>query len=892
MALLRHIALRLAGDNVSDTYLNTHQILELARSASVDAIIPGYGFLSENADFARSVEQAGIIWIGPTPDQMLDIGFKHRARDIATEAGLPTIPGSDGLVTSLEHAPQEAERTGYPIMMKGTAGGGAALESAQRRGAANFSDSGILLERFILNARHVEVQIIGDGIGRVLALGDRDCTLQRRHQKVIEEAPALLVSAEIRARMRLAAITLAKLVKYRSVGTVALIYDIDARDFYFFEVNTRLQVEHPVTEAVIGLDLVQCMLDIAQDNCDELFAKYKDNIPTKNIALEARIYAEDPLREFRLCAGQITEPQPPPDIRLQRGLAATRVEGIQTNLEYLRRVVASSKLQSVVDPGGHTTVQDYPGRVGFWSIGVPPSGPMDHLSLRLANWLVHTKENWAGLECTLTGSFLKFHYQTLVAITDSVRQTLSAGTLESGYHVYIVITGGINVPRTMGSRATFDLAELGGYNGIKLEKGDILSFTTKKHSLLATKTPRSTIQVAVSPQPKAFWRIGVMPGPHGAPDIFTVKGLSSLFSNSWSVSYNSSRMGIRLKDSRPQWTRANGGEVGLHPSNIHDTPYSIGSVSFAGDEAVVLTCDGPSLGGFAVFCMVASAAMWKLVGDFSNGERRVIARRAGDCAILLEFGDAGGFNMRESFEIYAFVKHYETNPIPGIQELTPGVCSIYIKYPPHIFLYTILSLLEGHIKSYPVPTQIKNRLFRLPFVFGGGATRAAVQRYAATIRPTAPWLPSKIGFLEELNSAKNLQAVIQNATFLVLGLGDVFLGLPCAMPLDPRYQLFGTKYNPSRSFTPKSAERRYLGPWLHKSKWWPGRVREPRDNGVSSLDVPPTRPYHFLPRTGGRHIYDKAVKNFMHIEDGRLDIAEYEGWLKRNEDDIKFRTER
>lgn len=948
------IALRLRGATVAETYLNGYQVLELARSASADAIIPGYGFLSESADFASRVEAQGMVWVGPTPEQMSKLGLKHRARSLAAAVGVPTLPGGSGPADSAENALRQARRIGFPLMLKSSAGGGGiglrrcenaeelteALEGVRRLAAANFGDSSVFLERFIERARHVEVQILGDGTGRVISAGERDCSLQRRHQKVLEESPALMIPAETRAQMRDTAVRLASAVKYRSVGTFEFLFDVDAQDFYFLEVNTRLQVEHTVTEAVTGLDLVEAMLEIAADGGQKLFQRYPEGIVSvTGVAIEARLYAEDPLQNFRPCAGHILELEwPVPDLRvdtwiscgtkvttsydpmlakmivkgsdrreavarLAKGLAATRISGVQTNLDYLRQLVASPMFHSgcyttksldlfrftsasfrVVEPGSLTTIQDWPGRMGYWNVGVPPCGPMDDLSFRLANRLVSNHESCAGLECSIKGPSLTFHRDALVAMVGALTpvhidkqrvhmneavhvragSNLTAGMVESGSRFYIAIRGGIDVPLVMGSRATFELGQMGGLAGRKLQSGDLIR--------LGDDSERETINdealpvapaVPIPLQPKAEWTIGVVPGPHGAPDFFTEEGLNSLFDSVWTVHYNSNRLGVRLTGPRPNWARQDGGGAGLHPSNIHDSPYSIGSVSFTGDEAVVLTCDGPSLGGFVVFCVVASAEMWKLgqarpgdtirlqpitvekafelnaellhaIGDLTplpslgrpqvesvpiithsavlgtihHNEQRILVRQAGDCAVLLEFGDISGFRLRQSFEILAFSQHHQTQQaIPGVEELTPGVSTLHVRYTPGTAPRTILNRLALHAQSYAIPEQLPSRRVRLPLAFDDAVTRAAVERYAATIRASAPWLPSNVDFLARLNGVDRdaIRSILESSSFLVLGLGDVYLGSPCAVPLEPRHRLFGTKYNPSRIFTPRGA---------------------------------------------------------------------------------------
>lgn len=477
-------AFPLIGNTVSDTYLNGKQILELAVKANADAVIPGYGFLSEKAEFATAVEAAGLIWIGPTPEQMSDLGLKHRAREIAVSAGIPVVPGSMGLVTSLEDALVEAERIGFPLMVKSTAGGGGiglqrcadiealreAFDSVRRLGQANFGDDGVFIEHFIDHARHIEVQVLGDGVGRVICAGERDCSLQRRNQKIVEESPAEFVPIEIRAHMRRAAADLAASLQYRNVGTVEFIFDIDTEKFYFLEMNTRLQVEHPVTEAVTGLDLVECMMRIAMDDCTALFPQQINDIPVSGTAIEARVYAESPLQDFRPSPGKILNVDFPSDIRidtwvssgqelsssfdpmiakiiaygddrsaalrkLSEALAKTVITGVETNLKYLQQVITwvafssgkfttgslntfpyKAQVVEVIDAGSDTSVQDFPGRQGLWHIGLPPSGPMDSYSFRLANKIVGNDEDAAGLECSIQGPTLVFHSPTAVAI--------------------------------------------------------------------------------------------------------------------------------------------------------------------------------------------------------------------------------------------------------------------------------------------------------------------------------------------------------------------------------------------------------------------------------------------------------------------------------------------
>ncbi|HEX6591345.1 MAG TPA: biotin carboxylase N-terminal domain-containing protein, partial [Moraxellaceae bacterium] len=539
----------------SESYLRGDHIIAQAKACGAEAIIPGYGFLSENAGFAEACAAAGIVFIGPSPDQLRRFGLKHTSRELAAEAGVPLTPGTD-LLSSLEEAKAAAEKLGYPVMLKSTAGGGgiglsrcnseadlvAAYESVQRLGKSFFNDSGVFLERFVDEARHVEVQIFGNGLGKVVALGERDCSVQRRNQKVIEETPAPGLPAATRAKLLAAAVSLGESVGYASAGTVEFIYDGKRDEFYFLEVNTRLQVEHPITEMVTGLDLVEWMVKTAAGEPPSL-----ENIPApKGAAIEVRIYAEDPVKNFQPSPGVLTEVSFPDGIRLdgwvstgtevspyydpmiaklivhgenrdealaklQAALESTRLFGIATNLDYLRQIVESETfrgaklstrflerfdyephLLEVLDGGTYTTVQDYPGRSGYWDIGVPPSGPMDDFAFRLANRIVGNHEAAAGLECTIQGPTLRFHGDAVIALTGADMQAtldgepvacwtpitvksgqlLKTGRAASGCRGYIAVRFGIDVPDYLGSKSTFALGQFGGHAGRTLRTGD------------------------------------------------------------------------------------------------------------------------------------------------------------------------------------------------------------------------------------------------------------------------------------------------------------------------------------------------------------------------------------------------------------------------------------
>ena len=316
-------AVSLGGQTAADSYLKTDLILQAAKDTGAEAIIPGYGFLSENAEFAEACAANGIAFVGPTPQQLREFGLKHEARAIAEKAGVPLAPGTD-LLQSLDDAKQAALQIGYPVMLKSTAGGGgiglsrcnnedelvAAFESVKRLGESFFSDSGVFIERFVARARHVEVQIFGDGNGTVLALGERECSLQRRNQKVVEEAPSPFLDPETRKAMGEQSVALAKAVGYTSAGTVEFIVDGD-KNFYFLEMNTRLQVEHPVTELITGVDLVEQMIRVANG---EPLSITQDDVQINGWAIENRLYAEDPYRNFLPSIGRLTTYRPPAEV--------------------------------------------------------------------------------------------------------------------------------------------------------------------------------------------------------------------------------------------------------------------------------------------------------------------------------------------------------------------------------------------------------------------------------------------------------------------------------------------------------------------------------------------------------------------------------------------------
>jgi urea carboxylase len=925
-----------------ESYLRQDKILDAARATGAGAIHPGYGFLSESAEFAAACAQQGIAFVGPLPEQMRAFGLKHTARELAARNEVPLLPGS-GLLSDVGHARAEAARIGYPVMLKSTAGGGGigmrliwsedelseAFQSVERLARANFKDAGIYLEKYVEQARHIEVQIFGDGRGNVVALGERDCSVQRRNQKVIEETPAPGLAARTRARLLDTAVRLSDAVDYQSAGTVEFVLDAASGEFYFLEVNTRLQVEHGVTEEVTGIDLVEWMVRQAAGELDLAGVKPA----ARGASMQVRLYAEDPAKNFQPSSGVLTEAAFPSCARVEtwveRGvavppyydpmvakiivraedraaaieqmreaLAATRVDGIETNLEYLRQVIADGVFVAgrqttrtlaafhyrphtvdVVEPGVQTTVQDWPGRLRYWDVGVPPSGPMDSLAFRLANRLLDNPEGAAALECTATGPTLRFNCDSAVAICGAPMRAeldgqpaalwrshrvkagsvLKLGPVEgAGLRTYVAVAGGFDMPPYLGSQATFTLGQFGGHAGRTLRAGDVLRLPPPAHLPRPRALPRELI-----PRYAHRWEIGALYGPHGAPDFFTPADIDTFFATDWEVHYNSSRTGVRLLGPKPQWARPDGGEAGLHPSNIHDNAYAIGAIDFTGDMPIILGPDGPSLGGFVCPTVIADTELWK-VGQLRPGDKvrfvrvtqawaveseaaaqeavktlraphgappavragerapvlhriapradrvEVVYRRAGDKWLLIEYGELTlDLNLR--FRVHALMQWLQVQRIAGIVDLTPGIRSLQVHFDNRALpLERLLALLiEGEDALPPVDDMVvPTRVVHLPLSWDDPATRLAIEKYAQSVRADAPWCPSNIEFIRRINgldSVDDVHRIVFGASYLTLGLGDVYLGAPVATPVDPRHRLVTTKYNPARTWTPENA---------------------------------------------------------------------------------------
>jgi len=940
-------AYSLGEGGAKQTYLDIDKVIAIAKESGAQAIHPGYGFLSENVEFVTACEANGLVFLGPTTEQMLQFGLKHRARELAEQANVPLLPGSD-LLVDLDDALKCAEKIGYPVMLKSTAGGGGigmqrcnsalelsqAYDSVKRLSENNFSNSALFLEKFIVQARHIEVQVFGDGNGNAIALGERDCSAQRRNQKVIEESPAPNLSDELREQLHSTATRLAAMVSYRSAGTVEFVFDQQTQQFYFLEVNTRLQVEHGVTEMVYNVDIVKWMVSLAAQTLAPL-ADLEQNLVATGHAIQVRLYAEDANKDFQPSAGLIshvkwatevdqgklridhwlesgTEVSPFFDPMLakvichsetreqalnglKQALIQSEVYGIESNKDYLYQLLGNKIVEAgslltqtlnqltyyptsidVLAGGTQTTIQDYPGRKGYWDIGVPPSGPMDSVSFCLANTILGNSEKEAGLEITISGPTLRFNSATRIVITgakiqaelDDVEvsngqvidiiagQTLTLGNITgAGARAYLAVKGGIQCPDYLGSKSTFTLGQFGGHAGRAIRIGDVL------HLESSVEPSLTTITTPKLPEISDEWNIRVIYGPHGAPDFFCPEDIDAFFDATWKVHFNSSRTGVRLMGPKPKWARNDGGEAGLHPSNIHDNAYAVGTIDFTGDMPVILGPDGPSLGGFVCPVTIIKADLWKVgqlkagatirfqavsIDDAQQFERqqldlmgkgeyvaaematelpksaiiktvdkttdneKVVYRASGEDYLLVEYGDQI-LDVALRFRVHALMLKLQSKDVAGVQELTPGIRSLQIHYDnlqlPLTALLAILTEAEdalGDVSQLTVPSRIVN----IPLSWDDYATRLAIKKYDELVRKDAPWCPDNIEFIRRINgleSVEQVKEIVFNASYLVMGLGDVYLGAPVATPLDPRHRLVTTKYNPARTWTPENA---------------------------------------------------------------------------------------
>ncbi|WP_122491441.1 5-oxoprolinase/urea amidolyase family protein, partial [Pseudomonas viridiflava] len=604
------------------------------------------------------------------------------------------------------------------------------------------------------------------------------------------------------------------------------------------------------------------------------------------------------------CSVTAAGPLPAPAKALAQALAESRLYGVETNRDYLRQIIADTPFASgqpwtrcledlvyradtfeVLSGGTQTSVQDYPGRLGYWAVGVPPSGPMDSRALRQGNLLLGNAEGCAALEITMSGPLLRFNTDAVVAVTGATipltldgesclmntallvkaGSTLALGTIAgAGARSYLCVRGGLDVPDYLGSKSTFTLGQFGGHGGRALRAGDVLHLAPLTDRIVGACIADDALEVLGEVRD-----MRVIYGPHAAPEYFTEAYIETFFATDWEVHFNSSRTGVRLIGPKPEWVRADGGEAGLHPSNIHDNPYAIGAVDFTGDMPVILGPDGPSLGGFVCPVTFIEADLWQLgqlkagdkvrfhpvtveachassqastlpqetasprgsgrvresasdhtsfvnqlqspiILDIGQDDKRLVARLSGDTHVLLEIG-APELDLVLRLRGHALMLALEAKTLPGVIDLTPGIRSLQVNYrPAQLPLKQLLEIVAGEWDAVCAAKdlQVASRIVHLPLSWDDPACQLAIEKYMTTVRKDAPWCPSNLEFIRRINDLPNLdevQRTVFDASYLVMGLGDVYLGAPVATPLDPRHRLVTTKYNPARTWTAENS---------------------------------------------------------------------------------------
>ena len=540
----------------------------------------------------------------------------------------------------------------------------------------------------------------------------------------------------------------------------------------------------------------------------------------------------------------------------------------------------------VLAGGPMTTVQDVPGRIGYWDVGVPPNGPMDDLSHRLVNAVLGNEEAAAALELTGSGPELVFDRDVVVAVGGAAMPLTVAGVAAPpwtpvpvaagavvrvgvvdgpGLRATLGVRGGLAVPTYLGSRSTFTLGQYGGHAGRPLAVGDDLPVGD------AIERPARPLPPGMAPVLAHRWEIGVLVGPHTAPEFLTAAGLDELLRTEWEVHFNSARTGVRLVGPPLRWARQDGGEAGLHPSNIHDTGYAIGAVDLTGDMPIILGPDGPSLGGFVCPAVVAVAERWKL-GQLAPGDRvrlvplappaaavrdrgrtawlgravdrvepvarpvwnrpplpstprgeailhrvdptdnapAVTFRQAGDRFLLVELGEMT-LDLELRLRVHALDRWVREELTRGVVDATAGVRSLLVQVDgTDLTVEGALDALRTAVDELDdaVAEPCPSRVVHLPLSWDDPATREAIERYMHGVRADAPWCPWNIEFIRRINgldSVDDVHRTVFDASYLVLGLGDVYLGAPVATPLDPRHRLVTTKYNPARTWTAENS---------------------------------------------------------------------------------------
>ncbi|KAL4790874.1 allophanate hydrolase subunit 2-domain-containing protein [Aspergillus venezuelensis] len=704
---LADIAVLLEGEPRA-AYIDGDQIIQIAKSHSAQAIIPGYGFLSENTSFARAAAAEGLIFVGPSPEAIESFGLKHTARELAVAAGVPVVPGTQGLLETEEAAVNAANGLGYPVMLKATAGGGGMglltcvdeaqvrenFRTVQSRGASLFKNAGVFLERYYPDSHHIEVQVFGNGMGKAISIGERECSIQRRHQKVIEECPSPFVELrcpELREKLTKCAVSLAESIKtpkirYGSAGTVEYLVDDATGDFFFLEMNTRLQVEHGITEMCYGVDLVELMLrqaDAEFGGKGGIWSAELDELQTRCLqpngqAIEARVYAENPVRNYAPSPGllQQVEWHTPPGTRIdtwvQGGIVVSpeydpllakvlyhgptreaAVAGIEevlrksticgppVNLTFLAAIIQSETFGKgntitkfldtfkftpaaidVISGGSYTLVQDYPGRptVGH---GFGQAGPMDPIAFQVANLLVGNEVGTEGLEITLTGPELLFLGDAVIALCGPpIPAALDGTNMPQWTRIHVRASQRLKIGKIRAHCRVY-LAVYGGFLNVARWFGSKSTNPMVGVGGYQGRPLRAgdvlSIAEASDLQPTNTVSLPKQLLPTYTSD-WTIQRYRTFFSSTWTTSHNAARGGIRLIGPRPDFGRTDGGEGGAHPSNVIEYGYPLGGLNWTGDEPVIFPVDCPDFGGFICSLTVVKADTWK-VGQLRAGDK-------------------------------------------------------------------------------------------------------------------------------------------------------------------------------------------------------------------------------------------------------------------------------
>lgn len=702
----------------SQAYIDIQSIIDVAIKVNADVVIPGYGFLSENASFAEKLQERGILFAGPSADSVEQFGLKHIARSLAINANVPVVPGTE-LIETLEDAKTEGSKIGYPLMLKSTAGGGgmglkvctneSELEQffveVKSRGQSLFNNTGVFIEKYVQNARHIEIQLFGNGLGDVITFGERECSIQRRHQKVIEESPSPFTNFELRKKLSKCAISLASNVKYKSAGTIEFLVDDDTSEFYFLEMNTRLQVEHGISELVYGVDLVYLMLLQSDYEASksgiplEILQKQSSSSIKEDIlepngnAIEVRIYAENPVKNFAPSPGILHQVEFPKKdgIRVDHWISTgtkispyfdpllakvmawgetreiatsnlisylqeIKIHGPPTNVDYLIEILKTSNFQNGAtltsflnsfefqpnliefeEAGAYTTIQDLPGRVLVGG-GVPQSGPVDALSLQIANIIVGNDKFTECLEINLAGPTIKCYSSAIIALTGAnfefkingeekplfTQLYVEAGSIieigssksKSASKCYLAFKGGFpEVAPYLGSKSCTPTLSLGGHQGRVIFPGDCISFAKVSK---ADFTGYSLPKISRPNYETESWTIRMLRGPHDTEDIISKEGLQKIYNSTYHVNLNSNRGATRLDGPAVKFSRTSGGDGGSHPSNILEYNYPVGGLSAVGSTVVMYGPDGGTLSGFVCVSVPTMTDFWK-IGQASTG---------------------------------------------------------------------------------------------------------------------------------------------------------------------------------------------------------------------------------------------------------------------------------